>query len=84
MKTTRQNPKPESGYRFPAEVRIVCPKCGNLSRFAVAGHGRAMLEYAGVCGANSGPGQWCDAMLTLQVTAHLRPNNQEHRDENTS
>ncbi len=73
MKTTRQNPKPESGYRFPAEVCIVCPKCGNLSRFAVAGHGRAMLEYAGVCGANFQPGQWCDAMLTLQVTAHLRP-----------
>ena len=73
MKTARHNSKPESGYRFPAEVRISCPKCGNLSRFPVAKNSGRMLEYASVRGANFAPGQWCDAMLTLQVTAHLRP-----------
>ena len=62
-----------NGYEYPAMVSVVCPKCGHMSSFPLVANIGHALEYAGVCGANFDPGLWCDAMLILQVTAHLAP-----------
>ncbi len=61
------------GYEYPPLVSVVCPKCGHMSSFRLAAITGYRLEYAGVCGANFEPGLRCDAMLTVQVTAHLAP-----------
>ncbi len=61
------------GYEYPPLVSVVCPKCGHMSSFRLTEIMGYRLLYAGVCGANFEPGLWCDAMLTVQVTAHLTP-----------
>ncbi len=61
------------GYEYPPLVSVVCPKCGHMSSFRLTEIMGYRLEYAGVCGTNVEPGLWCDAMLTVQVTAHLAP-----------
>ena len=59
--------------RFGNGDEVVCPKCGHMSSFPLVENTGHALEYAGICGANFEPDLWCDAMLILQVTAHLAP-----------
>ena len=60
-------------YEYPSVATIVCPKCGQSRNVPLAVSTNITLEYAGVCGASLKSGLRCDAMLTLEVTAHLAP-----------
>lgn len=60
-------------YEYPPRVSIVCPKCGNMRSFPLVEIVQHSLSYAGVCGAGVEPGLWCDAMVQLEVTAHVWP-----------
>jgi hypothetical protein len=62
-----------SHYEYPAAATIVCPKCGQSRSVPLAVNTNIDLEYAGVCGAGLEAGLRCDAMLILEVTAHLAP-----------
>ncbi len=64
---------PSAAYEYPQLISIVCPKCGHLSAFPLAIKQQDSVEYAGVCGAVSAPGMWCDAVLRVRVTSHLFP-----------
>ena len=60
-------------YEYSQVARVVCPKCSQSRSVPLAANTSITLEYAGVCGADLESGLRCDAMLTLQVTAHLAP-----------
>jgi hypothetical protein len=60
-------------YEYPGVAAIVCPKCGQTRDVPLAATTNITLDYAGVCGASLKSGLRCDAMLILQVTAHLAP-----------
>ncbi len=60
-------------YEYSQVASVVCPKCDQSRNVPLAASTGITLEYAGVCGADLESGLRCDAMLTLQVTAHLAP-----------
>ena len=60
-------------YDYPPRASVVCPKCGRMSSFPLIEIVQHTLAYTGVCGAGIGPGLWCDAMVHLEVTAHVWP-----------
>jgi hypothetical protein len=62
-----------SHYEYPAAATIVCPKCGHSRSVPLAVNTNISLEYASVCGARLKSGLRCDAMLILEVAAHLAP-----------
>ena len=66
-------PDRAAGYEYPAEVSVVCPKCGHTSSFPLAAKRDRVIEYAGVCGATYARRSYCDAVLNVRVTSHLFP-----------
>ena len=60
-------------YEYPPRASVVCPKCGHMSSFPLVEIVQHTLSYAGVCGASTEPGLWCDAMVHLEVTSHVWP-----------
>ena len=60
-------------YEYADTDQVQCPKCGQLSKIALASNTGRSLEYAGVCQSTLGPESRCGTVLRLQVVAHLFP-----------
>ena len=68
--TTLERP---TGYAYPPNVDVVCPKCGQTSAFPLVSRHDNVVRYVGVCNAAYAPVNWCDASLNIEVSSHVLP-----------
>ena len=67
------HPETPTDYDYASHVILECPKCGNKGAVPFSKAHDTTVEYAGVCEAVFDAGQWCGAVLTVQVTTHVFP-----------